>query len=304
MLGRALATLLLLLTAGCSSPAATRHGPDPPVSTWAPPVAPRALVVALHGFNDHKAAFSEFGVYAAMRGVLVKAYDQPGFGERADRGRWPGTEALVAELLRLIRAERARHPDLPMFVLGESMGAAVAVAALARAEALPVAGVILAAPAVWDDAGLPRAYRLALRLIATVLPPLRVSGKNLNLLASDNIEMLRALGRDPFYLRETRIDAVAGLVELMELARRQAPALTAPTLVLLGGRDEIVPIRAARSFAATLKARPCLLVTYLNGWHLLLRDHQRLRVFDDVLAWIERAPLPSRLDRPCAPALA
>jgi alpha-beta hydrolase superfamily lysophospholipase len=181
------------------------------------------------------------------------------------------------------------------------MGAAVAIVAVTRPGAPAVDGLILAAPAVWTGTSLPRGYRTALRLLATVLPPLRVSGRNLDVLASDNIEMLRALGRDPLYVRETRIDAVAGLVELMDEARERSPALALPTLVLLGGRDEIVPPQASRSFLGLLQTSPCAVVTYLNGWHLLLRDHQRQTVFEDVLAWTDGALLPSQLDHPCRP---
>jgi alpha-beta hydrolase superfamily lysophospholipase len=70
-------------------------------------------------------------------------------------------------------------------------------------------------------------------------------------------------------------------------------------LVLLGARDQIVPPQASRRFVATLPAATCSVATYLNGWHLLLRDHQRSKVFADILAWVDGRPLPSRLDHPC-----
>ena len=140
-----------------------------------------------------------------------------------------------------------------------------------------------------------------LRILATLVPALRVNGRNLNLQASDNIEMLRALGRDPLYLRDTRLDAVAGLVELMAQSQAEAPALRLRMLVLLGARDQIVRPQAARRFVATLDSGNCKAVTYLNGWHLLLRDHQRERVFADILAWVDGKPLPSGLEHPCGP---
>lgn len=275
--------------------------PASPMTTWSPPAAPKAVIVALHGFSDYHAAFKEFGSYAAERGVAVVAYDQPGFGDRADRGSWPGTETLVAELNAAIARERDRYPGVPLFVLGESMGAAVAVADLARADAPRVDGLILVAPATWDADELPRGYRTALRVIAALVPPLIVSGRNLDVRASDNLDALKALGADPLYLHDTRIDGIAGLVDLMDEARRRGPDLAQPTLVLRGGRDQIVPPEAQASFVASLGAAPCAVVTYLNGWHLLLRDHQRRKVYDDILAWTASAPLPSRLDRPCNP---
>jgi alpha-beta hydrolase superfamily lysophospholipase len=293
----------LLFLTGCGGPAALTAGPaGPPIASWTPPgEPPRAVIVALHGFSDYSAAFDWFGAYAAAHGVLVEAYDQPGFGARPDRGRWPGTVALVEELDAAVAGARRRHPGVPLYVLGESMGGAVAVAALARPDSPPVDGLILAAPAVWDGESLPKGYRIALRFIAGLVPPLRVSGRHLDVQASDNVDMLRALGRDPLYLRDTRIDAVAGLVELMDQADAGAPHLAVPILVLLGGRDEIVPPPASRRFVAALPARRCKVITYVNGWHLLLRDHQRERVFADILGWIaDRAP-PSRLDHPCRP---
>jgi alpha-beta hydrolase superfamily lysophospholipase len=286
-----------LLVAGCSLPAT-----DPATETiasWAPPVAPRAVIVALHGFNDYRAAFAEFGAHAAANGVLVEAYDQPGFGAHPARGSWAGTPELVGALDEAVLSAARRHPGLPVYVLGESMGAAVAMSAMGAAKPPPVAGLILVAPAVWNGADLPASYLATLRILAGIAPTLRVSGRNLKRQASDNIEMLRALGRDPLVLRDTRLDGVAGLVELMLAGQEAAPGLHLPMLVLLGARDQIVPPQASRRFVATLPAATCSVATYLNGWHLLLRDHQRSNVFADILAWVDGRPLPSRLDHPC-----
>jgi alpha-beta hydrolase superfamily lysophospholipase len=139
-------------------------------------------------------------------------------------------------------------------------------------------------------------------LLAQVVPWVRVNARHSRRMASDNTEMLQALGREPLYLRETRVDAVAGLVDLMVQAQAAAPRLKVPTLVLLGARDQMVPPASAKRFVATLTTDHCAAVTYPEGWHLLLRDHQRKVVFTDIAAWIADEPLPSGLSRACGPS--
>jgi alpha-beta hydrolase superfamily lysophospholipase len=290
---------LLLLTAGCAGPA--DPSPGATASSWLPPETPRAVIVALHGFNDYRAAFAEFGAFAAARGVAVEAYDQPGFGATNERGRWPGTPELIRELDQAVAATRRQHPGVPVFLLGESMGGSVALMAMGGSDPPDVDGVILAAPAVWNGADLPASYQTALHVLARVVPLLRVNARHVRRQASDNVTMLRALGRDPLYLHYTRVDAVSGLVDLMVDSQEMAPKVKAPMLVLLGARDQIVPPTGSRRFVATLDPATCSVVTYLQGWHLLLRDHQREKTFADVLAWIDGTPLPSGLDRPCGP---
>lgn len=297
-----------VLLAGCAAngdpPVGDAATPEPEsVARWTPPGPPTAVVLTLHGFNDRKAAFEEFGAFAASRGVLVEAFDQRGFGARRDRGRWAGIEALVDEVHERTRDLRAQNPGVPVYVLGESMGAALATVAFTAEGAPPVDGVVLSAPAVWGGKALRSLYRRALTVAALVAPSAKLTGRGLKIQASDNIPALIALGRDPLYIRATRIDAVVGLVELMDRARQQAPALQVPALVMTGGRDQVVPPKAQAEFVRALPAGDrCTVVTYLQGWHLLLRDLQRERVYADALAWMAGRRLPSDLGRPCGEA--
>ncbi len=165
---RALLGLLLVLACGgCAT--ITPPPPniaDAPVVSWAPKGPAHAVIIAVHGFDDHMTAFSGLGHYAATQGVRVIAYDQPGFGLQPDRGYWPGTAALDEALAARIRQARVDYPGLPLFVLGESMGAAVAVTTLARPDAPQVDGVILSAPAVWGGDALNPLYRTLLTVMS------------------------------------------------------------------------------------------------------------------------------------------
>ena len=166
----------------------------------------------------------------------------------------------------------------------------------------PIDGVILSAPAVWGGDALSPLYRRALTIAGLVAPWAKLTGGGLGIQASDNIPALIELGQDPLYIRETRIDAIVGLVEAMDQARDRAPLLAIPTLVLTGARDEVVPPQSQAEFIGFLPAERCAAVTYLDGSHLLLRDLQRERVFADIVAWAEGLRLPSGLDRPCGVA--
>jgi alpha-beta hydrolase superfamily lysophospholipase len=95
------------------------------------------------------------------------------------------------------------------------------------------------------------------------------------------------------------VDAIAGLVALMDEARLVAGRLRVPLLVLVGERDEVVPPRAQESFTAMLGATDCQLVRYPEGWHMLLRDLQRAVVWRDIEAWMAGGALPSGLTQEC-----
>lgn len=271
------------------------------------PEPPRAVFLALHGFNDYSNAFDAPGRWWAERGITTYAYDQRGFGATEEAGVWAGAEPLTADLHAAVRLLRARHPETPLYLIGESMGAAVILAALGDpsrpladvATVDEVDGLVLVAPAVLGRADLNPFYSVGLWTIAHTFPGWRPTGQSLARMASDNIDMLRAMGRDPLVIKKTRFDSVYGLFGLMDRAIEAAPRIEVPLLLLYGERDEIIPREPTRHFACGLNGTARAAV-YPEGYHLLLRDLQAEVVWRDILAWIAapEAPLPSGSGRP------
>jgi alpha-beta hydrolase superfamily lysophospholipase len=297
--------ILALLLAGCAAGAPPPVPPDatPSVRVWLPAGPPEAVIVAVHGFNDYGAAFAGFGAYAAEHGVAVHAYDQRGFGTSPDAGFWPGSEVLVDDLAEALEAQRTAHPETPVFVLGESMGAAVTITMLAERGPGLVDGTILSAPAVWGGDQLNLFYRAVLWTANQVAPGYRLTGEDLGVQPTDNREVLIALGRDPLVIKATRVDAIAGLVDLMDRAVESVPGVAGPLLILKGANEQIVPPGSQDALVVRLTAAPCTVVTYPDGYHLLLRDLQRDVVWRDVLAWVGgRRDLPSGLAKSCGDA--
>ncbi len=289
----------------------TSDGLRLPVRRWLPPTdgerSLKAVVLAAHGFNDYSKAFDKVpgapgvGPYLAERGVAVYAYDQRGFGAAPYAGLWAGGIVMADDFADFARILKTAYPDTPLFALGESMGGAVVMTALASADPPPVAGAILAAPAVWARSTMPIPYRAALWLGARLFPGLKPSGQSLGRLASDNIDMLRMLARDPLFIKKTRIDAVYGLTNLMDEALVSPPEIDVPVMYLYGQNDEVIPKKPTMQAMALFNSahKDMQAAYYENGWHMLLRDKEAPLVLRDVVAFIDEisAPLPSGADQ-------
>jgi alpha-beta hydrolase superfamily lysophospholipase len=285
----------------------TADGEKLPLRAFLPDVPPRAAILALHGFNDYSNAFAGPGRFFASQGIAFYAYDQRSFGHAPNRGLWPGAETLAADAVTALDLVRRRHPGVPVYLLGESMGGAVAMLAATRVD-LPIEGLVLVAPAVWGRAVMNVFERVGLWFFANTFPDMTVTGAGLKIMASDNIEMLRAFSRDPLVIKATRWDSIHGLVGLMDEALAAAPKLKERLLLLYGEKDEVMPKGATFRMASELPriGRDQRGVLYQNGWHMLLRDLQAQVVLDDILAWIHdpAGPLPSGAEQRFNEALA
>ncbi len=260
------------------------------LSAWLPPEGQEvtAVVVALHGMNDYGNAFYLAGPWFAERGVAFYAYDARGFGRSPRRGVWGGERLMTEDLRTAVAVARREHPGADIAVIGDSMGSATAIAAFGSDHPPAADRLILVAPAVWGWSTLPDAYAVTLWLGAhtfpwrPVSPPRRVTRTRT---ASDNREALLRAGRDPHMIWRTRIDALYGLVSLMERASQRAENLDGDVLFLYGANDQIIPRNSA--LAAARRLPPSARTAYYeNGWHWLLRDLQAEVVYGDILAFI------------------
>ncbi|HWA00249.1 MAG TPA: alpha/beta fold hydrolase [Caulobacterales bacterium] len=270
------------------------------LSAWTPAdeQEPWAVIIGLHGMNDYgEANFYLAGPWFAERGVAVYAYDARGQGRSPDRGVWGGERLMTEDLRTAVSVARRAHPNAVIAVVGESMGAATAMVTFGSDNPPQADRVVLVSPAVWGWSTMPDAYALTLWTSAHMFPWQPVQpprGVARHIAPSDNIEMLRHIGRDPNMLFTTRIDALYGLVNLMEHAAQAAPRMTGDVAYLYGAHDQVVPrasaVAAARRLPAT--ARTGL---YPDGYHLMLRDLHREVVYADILSFIRdpKAPFPS-----------
>lgn len=273
-------------------------GTSLPVATWpAANGAPRTVILGLHGFGDYRMAWDEPATVWARQGIMTYAYDQRGFGESPTRARWPGTEALVADARAMALLVKAKHPDVPIYLAGESMGGAVALVAADRGSEID--GLILSAPALRSRDTFGPVASAGLWFFAHTIPWMPSGPTSIDYMPTDNPKTLDKLRKDPQMLRQVRLDMAYGLVGLMDDARESSERIKVPYLMLHGLGDRIVPQDPVRTAIEGMPPRPdSKLAFYKNGYHLLLRDKDGDKVAEDVVVWIadHQAALPSGAD--------
>ncbi len=111
-------------------------------------VQPKAVLFCVHGLGLHKGVYEELGQTMAPQGIVTYAIDIRGFGSYVQKDPkaqvdFPGA---LDDIKRALTEIRRLHPSLPVIVLGESMGGAIAIHAAALNPTL-IDGVISSVPA-------------------------------------------------------------------------------------------------------------------------------------------------------------
>ena len=246
---------------------------------------PRALVLIVHGLGEHAGRYAELAADLNAWGYTVRAYDQRGHGQSSGaRGAGPHPHALVHDLAEVVDHTRDSHPDLPVLLLGHSLGGVVA-ARFVSLGLRPVDGLVLSSPAL--DPGMSDFQKWLLAWLPKVAPQLRVgNGLKLQYL-SHNPAVAPAYRRDPLVHDRIGVAIARFLAEDGEAAIAAAPMWVVPTLLMYAGHDRLVNPEGSRRFAAAAPPSVVTTAPFEAMYHELFHEPDRAQVLARLRGWLD-----------------
>jgi len=147
--------------------------------SWLPEGSPRALVCIVHGLGEHSGRYDHLAADLVTAGFAVVAPDQRGHGRSGGlRGHVDGFATFVTDLTGFIEAQQAEFgTELPLFLLGHSMGGLITVLTLQDAQTPTFAGAIISNPCLGVSVQAPAIKVAVAKLLGKLLPKLRLDNE-------------------------------------------------------------------------------------------------------------------------------
>jgi acylglycerol lipase len=248
------------------------------------------VLVVLHGIGYHSAPYRVIAHGLNPYGTEVYGLDARGHGLSQGRRGYVGTSTEVgADVECMMRVVKEQRPGARIFLLGDSMGADLALN-YAKRNSRELAGLILLALALNLDVSqflsLESLSLMPYFALAHREPVISLVGKR-----------LEESTRDPEFVERRRVDPLAykhvSFGYLLDIHRlvfgwrwKIAPRIHAPTLLIKGGKDRVVSHRECVAFDR-LSASPdkCFKI-YPDVLHTTLWDPETPEILEQVNNWV------------------
>ncbi|HEY9713065.1 MAG TPA: alpha/beta fold hydrolase, partial [Chroococcales cyanobacterium] len=279
----------------------TRDEGDIPIRSWrSAKELPWAALLCIHGFGLSMNSYDRFGQRMADLGIPTYAIDVRGFGnwQNAKGHTDLDFDDAIGDVQKALKAIRKAHPNLPLYLVGESMGGALALQAMAADQSL-AQGLICSVPAQDRFGEKAEDARVALAML-----------KGFNHRINMGTTVMKQLTANPALRKDiqnetgSRMDFspkdLLRFQHFMNQTDKRARMLTSvPTLILQGGSDRLVKPRGTGLVFMNLAAKNKDFVLIGSSEHLLLEESQfNDHVIDVLTSWIyENSALRKLMDR-------
>jgi acylglycerol lipase len=248
------------------------------------------VVVVLHGIGYHSAPYKVIADALNPQGTEVYGLDARGHGLSQGRRGYVGTSVEVgADVECMIRFVQQQRPEAKIFLLGDSMGADLALN-YAKRNSRELAGLILLALALNLDLSqflsLESLSLMPYFALAHREPVISLVGKR-----------LEESSRDPEFIARRRVDPLAyknvSFGYLLDVQRivfgwrwKIAPRVHAPTLLIKGGKDRVVSHKECVAFDKLSASTDKCFQIYPDVPHTTLWDPETPGILELVGKWI------------------
>lgn len=244
----------------------------------------RGSVLILHGLGEHCGRYEEVAGFLNELGFDVRSYDHRGHGQsKGKRGVIGHTDALTDDA-RLVFEDFSRGRDDTPFLLGHSMGGAVALRAAVDGVIKP-RGLILSSPAVTAKLSFVDKIQLAL---GRLTPNVAVSNKLNPDYVSRDRAVVEAYRNDPLVHDRITPRLANFILDSGQIALSKAAQFKTPTLLLVAGDDRLVDHTGTLELASRLPSASTTLRVYDDCYHEIFNELTEARavVLGDLKDWL------------------
>ena len=255
---------------------------------WLPETGARAVIVVAHGLAEHGGRYETLAGELVQRGYAVYAVDHRGHGRSSGpRANIDRFAHLVSDFCAFTGRCAREHLDTPVFMLGHSMGGAVAFASALRLQHT-LRGLVLSAPALATDQTLGPLQEMFVRFLSVVAPNTGALALPADAVSRDPSVVARYEADPLVHHKEIPARTLVELLRAMQGFPASAHELRLPTLILHGTADTLVPLAATRPVYQAFGTDDRSVKLYDGLYHEVFNEPERARVTADLLRWLER----------------
>ena len=250
---------------------------------WSGATEPRYIALLAHGYGEHIGRYEHVAAALLTHGAVVFGLDHMGHGKSdGERVLIEDFDDVVADLHSLAETAHKQRPELPVVLIGHSMGGLIA-ARFAQLHRDTLTALILSGPVIGELAFV--GQLLALDEIPDV--PLDISTLSRDESVGEKYNADPYVWHGPFKRPtleaiQATLDAIAADGSVGEL----------PVLWLHGAEDQLVPIEGSRIGVHGLRGPTFSQREYAGARHEIFNETNSDEVLGDMMSFIDQVLKP------------
>jgi len=247
-----------------------------------------AVLAIIHGFGEHSGRYTNVVNHLIPKGYAVFGFDLRGHGRSpGQRGHINSWDEYREDVRAFLQMTSRREPNQPVFMLGHSMGALIALDYVLRDSAGLRGAIISGAPL--EPVGVAKPFLVMLaRVLSRVWPrfslPLGLDAKGI----SRDPDVVKAYEADPLVHGKTTVRWGTEILQTIEWAKAHAAEVNIPILLIHGGSDPLNSPDGTRNFFEKVISPDKEMKVYLGSYHEAHNDLDYGQVMNDIAQWLER----------------
>lgn len=248
---------------------------------------PDKVLCMVHGLGEHAERYADMAEFLIDQGISVLAHDLRGHGKSGGkRGHTKSYDLLMSDIEELVKYARAEYNDLPIFLLGHSLGGNLVANYMEKDMTKEITGYILSSP-YFDVAFSPPQWKITLAKFMGSIWPGLTQPSGLETAAISRIKSeVEEYENDPLIHDKISVRLYLTSAHFGKKVVEDKYVPTKPCLLYHGDADRVTSYEASASYAM-LYPDKIQWHPFPGGYHELHNDHTRQEIYNLLLAFID-----------------
>jgi len=248
---------------------------------------PKGVVLITHGIAEHSGRYAHVAQSLVEGGYTTVAFDLRGHGKSSGKRNFVKSfQDYLNDLQEVLDRTQNTYPDLPLFLLGHSMGGGIV--SLYTIERSPqVKGILLSGPSVKVSDDISPFLQKMSSFISAVLPKLPVLKLESDAISKDPA-VREDYDTDPLNYRGAILARTgAELLRATKAISAHSNVIELPILIMHGSSDKLSDVSGSEMLYANVSSEDKTLKIYEGLYHEILNEPEQDEVKQDILAWLD-----------------